>query len=39
MATATIPAPTTHEAAARTNIKTIKVEIKRQATPDAPRPY
>ncbi len=36
MATATVPAPTTHTAAARTNTRTIKVEIKRQATPEAP---
>ena len=35
MATATVPTPTTH-AAVRTNTKTIKVEIKRQAMPDAP---
>lgn len=36
MATATIPAPTTTEAAVRSGIRTIKVEIKRQASPDAP---
>ena len=36
MATATIPQPTTHAAAVRTNTKTIKVEIKRQASPDSP---
>ncbi len=36
MATATLPTPTTHAAAVRTNTRTIKVEIKRQATPDAP---
>ena len=36
MATATIPAPISTQAAARTNTKTIKVEIKRQASPDSP---
>ena len=36
MATATMPTPTTHAAAARTHTRTIKVEIKRQATPDSP---
>ena len=36
MATATLPAPTTTVAAQRTGTRTIKVEIKRQATPDAP---
>ena len=36
MATATMPAPTTSAAAARTGTRTIKVEIKRQASPDAP---
>ncbi len=36
MATATMPTPTTTAAAQRTNTRTIKVEIKRQATPEAP---
>ncbi len=36
MATATIPAPITSAAAASTGTRTIKVEIKRQASPDAP---
>ncbi len=36
MATATLPTPTTHAAAVRTNTRTIKVHIKRQATPDTP---
>ena len=36
MATATMPVPTSHDAAIRTNTKTIKVEIKRQASPDSP---
>jgi len=36
MATAAIPTPTSTSAAARSGQKTIKVEIKRQATPDAP---
>ena len=36
MATATIPQPTTTAAAARTGQKTIKVQIKRQTSPDAP---
>ncbi len=35
MATATLPTPTTTAAAQRTGTRTIKVEIKRQATPDA----
>ena len=36
MATATIPAPITDAAAARTHTRTFTVEIKRQTTPDAP---
>ena len=36
MATATMPTPTTHETAVRTQTRTIKVQIKRQASPDSP---